>query len=388
MKKILLKTFLLIIISSLILSFPLKLCSLSINKYIQYHALRELSCFSLETTTESVQFSAFYGNDAQSNAHNYIKSIQDTPGVESTHIFNTNTNLITYLYTDVTDLKYKTVVEQVGRDDSIPINYRKLVVENSQGYQVSNSGTIWNENVLNIGSYEIPEMFVKTDYLKCTEGRYPDLELEYQNNETVEIMVTSGLGLNVGDSCYIALDAIDKNDELVVMKATVVGIASKGIFLPYYDRYFSGDASTVDEAYNRIFNGEMIYYPNLSKCYTYNSHFKPEEENAHDKTTVTMILVDKNMTSHIENILKEYDGVSISQKVGLFNSSKNVYELRTFVNYEDVAYFDSFSIAQTEVAFSICLLVFVLFYIITVAIKIISMIKKHRTTNLIQGDKQ
>ena len=94
------------------------------------------------------------------------------------------------------------------------------------------------------------------------------------------------------------------------------------------------------------------------------------------------------MVSHIENILKEYDGVPISQKVGLFNSSKNVYELRTFVNYEDVSYFESFSIAQTELAFSICLLVFVLFYIITVAIKIISIIKKHRITNSIQGDEQ
>lgn len=388
MKKLLMKISLLVIVSLLILLFPLKLCYLSINKYIQYNELQELSCFSLGTNNESVQFFVFYGNNAQSNAHNYIENIQDTPGVESTHIFNTNTNLITYLYTDVADLKYKTVVEQVGRNDSIPINYRKLVVENSQGYQVSNSGTIWNENILNIGSYEIPEMFVKTDYLKCTEGRYPDLGLEYQNNETVEIMVTSDLGLNIGDSCYVALDAIDENDELVVVNATVVGIASKGIFLPYYDRYFSGDASTVDEAYNRVFNGEMIYYPNLSKFYTYNSHFKPEEENAHDKTTATMILVDNNMVSHIENILKEYDGVPISQKVGLFNSSKNVYELRTFVNYEDFSYFESFSIAQTELAFSICLLVFVLFYIITVAIKIISIIKKHRITNSIQGDEQ
>lgn len=386
MKKLLIRVLILVTVSFLILLFPVKLCADSINRYVQYNKLCNLPYFNLGENSETEQFTVFYGNDAQSNAHNYRESIKVVPEVKSVHVFNNNTNLITYLYTDVDDLKYKTIVEQVSGRGGTAINYRKLVVENAEGYEVSNSGTTWDDKVLNIGSYEIPEMFIKSDYLKCKEGRYPDFDFKYKNGDTVEIMVTDGLGLNTGDTCFISLDALDKNDELVVVKAKVVGIASKGVFLPYYERYFSGDATTVNEAYNRVFNGEMIYYPNLSDFYIYNSHFRPEEKDVDDRTTVAMTLVEENAVLEISEIAKKYDGTLASQRTGLFTSSKNIYSFRSFVNYEDVSYFESLSIAQTEFYCVISLIVFMVIFIISVITKIIRMLVKYKNENTLQGD--
>lgn len=378
MKKTIIKIVALTIFSSLLIAFPLKLCFDAINKYIQYDKLCKTEYLNLGEDNETELFTVFYGKDAKNNAQKYIREIKENSKVVNTHTFNTNTNLITYLFTNVTDLKYKTVVEQVASRGSTPINYRRLVTENAEGFEVSNNGTLWNDEVLNIGSYEIPEMFVKSDHLQCKEGRYPDFDLKYNKGDTVEIMVTDGLGLNIGDTCFIALDAIDKNDELVVTKAEVVGIASKGIFLPYYDRYFSGEASTVNEAYNRVFNGEMIYYPDLSNFYVYNSHFKPEEEEVNDKTTVTIVLVEETGVSDVSEIAKKYDGTLISQRTGLLNATKNIYNLTTFVNYDATPYFESLSIAQTELYLTASLLVFIFAFVISVICKIIGIIKKHK----------
>ncbi len=374
MKKLLFKIFVIVIISSLVLFMPIKLCADSLNKFVQYNKMCDIPNLDLGQNGETELFTIFYGNNAQNNADKYINKLNDIPEVSGTHRFNTNTNLITNLYIGVNDLKYKTVVEQIGIRDSVPINHRRLVVENAQGYQVSNNGTNWLDNSLNIGSYEIPEMFEETDYLKCKTGRYPQKSKNIKDNQMIEIMVTDGLGLSVGDTCFISLDAIDENDELVVLKASVVGIASKGVFLPYYDRYFSGDASTVKEAYNRIFHGEMIYYPDLSDFYVTNSHFRPDEEEVEDNTTVVLILVDENYAPSIENISTSFDGSSLTHKKGLLSSDKNLYKLETFANYKSTPYSDGYSIVQSELSLVICLLLFLVIFIVGVVFKVTKMV--------------
>jgi hypothetical protein len=364
------------------------LCFDSLNKYYQYKQL----CYGnisldLAETNQVEQFAVFYGDNANKNATSYIEKVSSIKGVESTHIFNTNTNLITQIFIDVNQLEYETKKEKVGTTiKGKTFIYRKLEVKNAEGYAVTNSESLWMDENLNVGSYEIPEIFVDVDYLKLKEGRYPDFELNYNTADTIEIIVTEGLGLKVNDVCFIALDALDENENIVVLKAKVVGVASKGIFLPYYERYFSEHSSNVSEAYNRVFNGEMIYYANLSGLYKYNSHFTPEENEVRDNTTVTLLLVDKEAATTTDDLLDKYDGKSIASATGLINSRENLFGFRYFDGYNDLGFGQNLSIVETELIFTIYLLIFILIYIISVLFKIISMFKKYKTATAIHQD--
>lgn len=374
----------------LLLSLPSKLCFDSLNRYYKYTQLCYGNVYlDLAEINQVEQFAVFYGNNASKSANSYIEKVNSIKGVESSHIFNTNTNLITQLFIGVNKLEYETKNEQVGTNvKGEPFIYRKLEVKNADGYQVTNNESLWVDGNLNIGSYEIPEMFVKSNCLKLKDGRYPDFKSSYSTGDIVEIVVTDGLGLKINDECFISLDALDENENLVVLKAKVVGIASKGVFLPYYERYFSEHSSDVSEAYNRVFNGEMIYYTDLSDLYKYNSHFTTEENEVNDNTIVTLILVDNEVASVTAGLLEEFDGKSIAAATGLLGSQENLFSFRYFDGYNDIAFGQDLSIAERELALTICLLIFILIYVIIIVIKIISMIRKYRTTSAIQGDER
>lgn len=389
MKKFLiLKIFVLIAISILLVNYPLKFCIDTLIEFSQYKQLCYTMGFDIGGTNKSEQVAVFYGNNAPKNAENYIKRISSIEGVESTHIFDTNTNLITQIFIGINNLEYETKCELIGTNaEGEPVNYRRLKVKNADGYEVTNNGSLWMKEHLNIGSYEIPDMFIKYDYLKLKEGRYPS-KSEYIQRDYVEIVVTDGLGLKINDECFISLDALDENKNLVVLKAKVVGISSKGIFLPYYERYFSAQSSDVSEAYNRVFNGEMIYYTDLSSFYKYNSHFTNQEKEAIDTTTVTLLLIDKEKSAITSDLLDEYDGKNIASATGLISSPVNLFGFRYFSGYNDLAFGQNISTAETNLLFSIFLLSYILIYIISVVIKVVSLVRNYKTQNSTQGDQE
>ncbi len=378
-KRLIIKIVALVLFSLLIISYPAKMCVDSIIRYKMYNDL----CYNehLFLDLPSSSFSVFYGKSAIQNAENYINEVQNVVGVESTHVFDTNPDLITRIFIGTDNLVYKTISEQSVSDrGESTFNYRRLEVENFEGYSVENS-SFWNPVGPNIGSYELPEIFQMYDYLKCERGRYPDFTKKYKSGDTVEIMVTDGMGLDVGDKCFIALDALDENNELVVVKAEVVGIASKGVFLPYYKGYFSGDSTNVENAYKRVLYSEMIYYTNLGGLYKYNSHFTPDEVTP-DTTTVTMVSFDDENTSvdKFEMLLDEFDGSTLVSKKGLFLYSVNISGLRDFIDYSDLGFAESLSIAQRELYLSVSLIVFMLFFVVVIILKIISMLKEYANT--------
>jgi hypothetical protein len=379
MKKIIIKSTFLIVFSALLITYPTKICFDSFIRSNQYNTLcySEKLHFKLGNETEIIQFGVFYGNDAVKNAHDYKKNTINLEGVKDIHIFNTNTDLISQIFIGVDELQYETKISNFGE--------RMLCVTNTDGYQVTNHESFWNADTINIGSYELPEMFVDYDYLKLKEGRYPNFTLENEN--IVEIVVTDGIGLKINDNCYIALNALDENENIVVLKAKVVGIANKGIFLPYFERYFSAEIANLNETYKRIYNSEMIYYPDLSKLYTFNSNFTPQEDNVNDTTTIVMILAEQNIALKTDSLFREYNGRSIARKTGLFSSDYNLSGFRNFNDYNDLSFGENWSIAQRELYLSSFLLFFILLFIITVFYKIINMIRNYKSENSIAGDK-
>ncbi|NLA77088.1 MAG: hypothetical protein GX851_04560, partial [Clostridiales bacterium] len=102
---------------------------------------------------------------------------------------------------------------------------------------VKNGRELKSENGKSISSYTVFDFFAQNDLLEIVSGRMLDCEKDYDRGDTVEVVVTSGIGCSVGDILYISLNAMDESYTQVLIRAEVTGIAEKGVFLPSYPGY-------------------------------------------------------------------------------------------------------------------------------------------------------
>lgn len=130
----------------------------------------------------------------------------------------------------------------------------------------------------------------------------------------------------------------------------------------------------------------MIYYPDLSGFYKYNSNLKPIESDYNDSTTMVMYSMNNENQPDTSEILKQFDGINSSNRKGLGGDSSNLYSFRLFGNYNDIAFSDELSVSQTEVYLAVSSLVFMAILIISVTVKIASMLKKGKSDENDQGE--
>jgi len=106
--------------------------------------------------------------------------------------------------------------------------------------------------------YPLNEGLSKAGLPALIDGHKIDYTKTYNENSKLEIIASSGLGLSVGDLCYIITQEqeIDGAKEVLV-RAEVVGICSPGTRLPgrLDYTYYNKSISDFD------FNKECIYYP-------------------------------------------------------------------------------------------------------------------------------
>ncbi len=115
-------------------------------------------------------------------------------------------------------------------------------------------------------SYQLSEEFADRGLIKLKNGRM--MNFNEKNADCIEIVVTEGLGICIGETVYLTVNGLDEQYRQPVIKAEVVGIAEKGTFLFGSADYCGRDIGT-EKMYSYIFNQEMIYVPDLSYLYKY-----------------------------------------------------------------------------------------------------------------------
>ncbi len=315
-----------IIIAALLLTaYPVKLGTGLLTENKQYNELINYTKKDLHRENQRLSFYVFYGSNGAKDAREFLTETETLNDVQIFR-FNTNTDLISGIYCGVDKLDYETVMQTAAGRTTY--NARTLKVKNADCIPVNNRESLWDDSSLNVGSYELPQMLAEDDYLNCKDGRYPDYTHKQTAGSTVEVMVTDGLGLSVGDTFFMSLDALDENENLVVVKATVVGIADKGIFLPYYERHARSSDYGVAETYNRVFNGEMIYYTDLSNLYSCNSNLLPEERDFAYTADVIMVRSSSDSAKAVTDTALKHNAIISTMKLGLFDLHSDMSEFR------------------------------------------------------------
>ncbi len=149
------------------------------------------------------------------------------------------------------------------RCDSEPdIEYIKVEDNKEQKYAKIKNGEI----LLDVAGFELTEKYADDHTVVLKEGRM--IDYNKTSTEPMEILVTEGLGMNIGDFCYLAVNGLDDEFKQPVVKAKVVGIAEKGAFIPGNPLYCNKQVSIIN-MYSFIFEKEMIYTFDVSSYYTY-----------------------------------------------------------------------------------------------------------------------
>ncbi len=360
MKKLYIKAVAVLAGAILLIAFPAKISADAIIRYYKYFDLltNTKNLESIYTEGAKAKVYAFVGNDHEENATAFSEAVSPLTENGSVFKFNTNGNIVTGIYTGMASLDYTTKAMDMQARGGASIKYRELIVNNAEPTEVNNDASQTQAP----GSYQIPEFFSDFDYLNCLEGTYPDFGKTYKTGDTVEIMVTEGLGLSVGDTCFLSLDALDSDLNLVVVKAKVVGIADKGFFLPCFDSYFLNSESSVEDAYSTVHEKEMIYYPDLSEFYIYNSHFTPEETDVPKRLSLVLVITPVNSINAVAEAASQSDGTEISYGTfsplpgGIYNSTS----FNGFRNYDGLYYSTGLTGTRTtdgELIFSVFALV-------------------------------
>lgn len=285
-KRFVLKSVLSVLLCALITALPLMLSFTLTSDLIAYKKIineTDLSFFTNGSTDK--KYLAFFGSEREKNFKAFVSELSEHEEFISSFAFESS--VADRLYTGNENPEFSVVNEL---DLKLSIRARDAREEIAD-------------------SFIIYDYYAKADLLKITAGEYPDFGKEYKTGDILEIVVTDGLGLSVGNTCFLTLSALNENEEPVYVKCTVTGIAKKGVFMPYETQLFAVKRDiNVKRRYNELFLNERVYTPSLKGYYTYDSNLFDHAETDHIKENalyMTMLVTKKTDDSEFSKLISE-----------------------------------------------------------------------------------
>ncbi len=294
-----------------------------------------------------IYYAGFIGRDCEATRDLFLRKLSLVDGFVTSFPFDTNSDIVKTLYAGVNGLEYDIV-----ETDLNGVVNKEISVKNISGAEVGNDAS----SKVEIGSYIVSRYYAAKDALRLKNGSYMNFTKQYVKGDVVEIVVTDGLGLAVGDLCFLALRAMDDVLNPVHIQCKVVGIADKGIFLPYYPAYFSADNTTAFTINRALHRKEMIYLPDISGMYTYNFEYKDLNHDGKNVFCVAAYILNstgskeetKQRENHILSLMSEASAVRLDagSNLGLFTSRYNfnsvIWHINS-LNYDGSPYFGDFT---------------------------------------------
>lgn len=286
-KGFVLKSVLSVLLCALITAFPFMLSFTLTSDLITYKKIvnnMDLSFFADGGTDK--KYLAFFGSERGKNFKSFVSELSGQEAFVSSFAFENS--VADRLYTGNENPAFSVVNEHDLKFSVKVKNAREEMAD----------------------SFVIYDYYAEADLLRLTAGEYPDFGKNYRTGDILEIVVTDGLGLSVGDTCFLTLSALNENEEPVYTKCTVTGIAKKGVFIPYDKQIFARmrSANNVKLKYNTLFLNERVYTPSLKGYYTYNSNLIDHAETDHIKENallMTMLVTKKTQDSAFLNLISE-----------------------------------------------------------------------------------
>ena len=316
MKKTLFLIAVSVVLVILLLTYPFMHFSRIVKTERQYkqsiYNKREIPADNIKYNTQDSRYIILYTDI--SNIGNFsvmADELLSNNKIISVDRMNMNPEFVSDIYSECRNPEYEYIEESNNG-----ITNKRISILNGKSYKKTKGN--------NLSSYTLIQYFAQAGLLSITDGRMIDFSKTNTENDAVEIIVTDGMGYSVGDILFIVLNALNEDNEQVFLKAEVVGITTKGVFLPCYPGYLEY-TSTVKETYDKVFNTEMIYLSDIRSLYTNNYGQESQKEQNTMIGITTSFFNEEGVSEFVIQTMEKY---------GCSFIKNNTYGISNLDNYE------------------------------------------------------